>query len=282
MKLRVLKYSLLFFLPLLMCQAWKTAEPNAKTIMNNMLTAITSVKTLKYHLKNSERIKGELHHTESVVKLQTHPRKIYLFLNGPELLWIEGENNGHAFVNPGAFPYINLNLNPYGYLMRKDQHHTIHEMGYIYLSETLQAVMKKAGNDFDSWFSYDGEERVNNRTCYKITISYPGFSYKTYEVKKNENLITIARKLYVAEYMILENNPAIKDYYDVKEGDKILVPTGYAKTTVLFIDKLYYLPISIKIYDDKGLFESYDYYSLQVNPEITDEEFTKEFKEYNF
>jgi outer membrane lipoprotein-sorting protein len=280
MKIAGLKYVLFFFL--VFSLGWKSAEPTAREIMDKMLVTIPNVKALKYHLKNSERIKGEMHHTESVVKLQAHPRKIYLYLKGPELLWIEGENNGHAFVNPSSFPYINLNLNPYGYLMRKDQHHTIHEMGYTYLAEVLQAVVKKAGSDFNKWFVLNGEERINNRTCYKITINFPGFGYTTYEVKRGENLIKIARKLAVAEYMILENNPRLKDYYDVKEGDKIQVPTGYAKTTIIYVDKLYFLPISTKIYDDKGLFEEYDYFSLQVNPVIADEEFTKNYKEYNF
>ena len=34
----------------------------------------------------------------------------------------------------------------------------------------------------------------------------------------------------------------------------------------LYIDQLYYLPISIKILDDKGLFEQYTISFVQVNP----------------
>ena len=275
--------SLIFAIVVLCTAAINIPEtPSAKDIMNNMISAIANVKTLKYHLKNSERIKGKMMHTESVVKLQAHPRKIYLYLKGPELLWIEGQNNGNAFVNPGSFPYINLNLSPYGSLMRSGQHHTLHEMGYTYLAEIMQAVIKRAGNDFDEWFKYEGEEKINNRYCYKVIVTFPDFGYTNYTVKKSEDLITIGRKLKVAEYMILENNPKLKDYYDVKEGDVIKVPTGYAKTTILYIDKLYYLPISIKIYDDKGLFESYDYFHLQVNPFIADEEFTRYYKDYRF
>ena len=51
---------------------------------------------------------------------------------------------------------------------------------------------------------------------------------------------------------------------------------------ILYIDKATYLPRIIKVYDDKGLFESYEYHNLQLNPHIADEEFTKEYKGYKF
>jgi len=50
----------------------------------------------------------------------------------------------------------------------------------------------------------------------------------------------------------------------------------------MYIDKFYFLPISMKIEDDKGLFEEYNYMFLQVNPKIEDAEFTKDYKDYKF
>lgn len=220
--------------------------------------------------------------TESVVKLQVSPRKLYLYLKGPEVLWIEGQNNGNALVNPGTFPYVNMNLDPHGSLMRKDQHHTIHEMGFTYLRDVLGALVKKAGDKFDKYFSYTGEDKWNGRPCHKLLINYSEFAYTTYTVKKGENLVTIARKLNVGEYMILEQNKEVSDYDDVKEGDKLQVPNAYAKMVILYVDKQHHLPVSIKIFDDKGLYESYEYYTLLVNPTIADEEFTKTYKDYNF
>ena len=255
---------------------------NAKTIIDQLLKSIENVKTLKYNLKLSERTNGKIINTESSVKLQISPRKLYLYLKGPELLWVQGQNNGNALVNPGAFPYFNLNLNPYGSIMRKDQHHTIHEMGYEYFASILKNVIKKSGDKFDRYFVFTGEEKWNNRICYKVVISYPEFAYISYTVLRDENLITIARKLGVSEYMILENNSNIKDYHGVREGSQIKVPNAYAKLTIMLIDKQYMLPVSNKIFDDKGLFESYEYYNLQVNPKIADEEFTKNYSDYDF
>jgi outer membrane lipoprotein-sorting protein len=257
-------------------------EENAKKVIEKMMQSIDDLKTLRYNLQVAERINGKMLNTESFIKLQVSPRKIYMYLKGPEVLWIEGQNNGNALVNPGTFPYVNLNLSPYGSLMRKDQHHTINEIGFSYLRDVLGAMVSKAGDKFDKYFNYSGEDKVNNRPCHKILISYPEFTFVPYTVKKGENLVTIARKQKVSEYMILENNKHISDYYSVKEGQQVMIPNAYAKTVLLYIDKQHYLPVNIKIFDDKGLYESYEYKTLIVNPQIADEEVTKEYKDYRF
>lgn len=251
-------------------------------LINKIFNSIDNVKTLRYNLQCNERIKGRMQHTESQVKLQVSPRKLYLSVRGPEVLWIEGANNGDALVNPGAFPYMNLNLDPYGMLMRKDQHHTIHEMGFRYLADILKDGMKRAGDNLDKYFSILGEETYNGRVCYKLHIAFPDFTWVPYTVKRGENLTTIARRLRVSEYMVLEKNQKLSWYNDVKEGQVIQVPTAYAKLTLLLIDKELLLPVNNKVFDDKGLYETYEYYNLQVNTPIAPEEFTKDYKDYNF
>jgi hypothetical protein len=42
------------------------------------------------------------------------------------------------------------------------------------------------------------------------------------------------------------------------------------------------LPVSNKVFDDKGLFETYEYYDMQVNKPFDQKEFTKGFEGYNF
>ncbi len=255
---------------------------NSQELVKNILTSIANIKTLRYHLQCGERIKGKMHHTQSHVKLQVNPRKLYLALNGPELLWVKGENNGNAYVNPSSFPYINLNLDPYGLIMRKDQHHTIHEMGIHYMGDILKDGLLKAGNNIEKHFILQGEEIYNGRACYRLSIAFPDFLWESYTVKKLETITSIARRLHVSEYMVLEKNPSANWYNDIKEGENILVPNVYAKLTMLLVDKETFLPLSNKVFDDKGLFETYEYLNIQVNPTIAPEEFTKEYKEYHF
>lgn len=248
-----------------------------------MSKSVTEVKTLKYDLKLVERIERKYNYFGSSVKLNRKPRKLYLNAKGIEVLWVEGKHNGDALVNPNSFPYINLYLDPYGSLMRADQHHTINEAGFDYFVSIIDANVKKTGDKFDKYFIPDGEEIINGRSCYKVIINNKDFAAVNYTVLKGENLISIARKLFIGEYMILNlNKDKVDDYKDVKAGQVIQVPNAYAKYVLLYIDKQNFLPIGVRVYDEKGLYEQYDYFNVQVNPAFEDAEFTKDYKDYNF
>ncbi|MGZ3919230.1 MAG: LysM peptidoglycan-binding domain-containing protein [Bacteroidia bacterium] len=254
-----------------------------KEIMTKTIKSIKEVKGLKYHLKITERGKKGFNYYESAVKFNRNPRLIYLYIKGIEVLWLQGKNKGRALVKPNSFPYINLNLDPMGDLMRQDQHHTLNEMGYDYFGNIIEYSMYKLGDKFDDYFSLEGEERINNRPCYKIMINNKDFGYTDYTVQENESITSIARKFYVSEYMILEKNPKFKDYFDIlKKGQVIKIPTWYCKTVTIYVDQLYFLPISVKVVDDKGVFEEYNYHFLQVNPKFEEGEFTRDYKDYKF
>lgn len=255
----------------------------AREIIFKMIKSIDEVDRLKYSLKITERGKKGYNHYESSVKLNRKPRKIYLYIKGIELLWINGWNNNKAYVKPNSFPYINLSLDPLGYLMRQDQHHTINEMGFDYFGSVIEYIALKVGDKFNDYFKFEGEERYNNRPCYKLTINNHDFGYENYVVGDNESITSIARKLHISEYMILEVNPKLNDYFDIlKKGQVLKVPNAYAKDVTLYVDQLYFLPIGVKISDDKGLYEQYDYFFLQVNPKFDDAEFTRDYKDYKF
>jgi Protein of unknown function (DUF1571)/LysM domain len=251
--------------------------------MTKSLKAIKDVKSLKYHLKITERGRKGFNFYESAVKFNKNPRQIYLYIKGIEVLWVQGTNNGKALVKPNAYSFFNLNLDPMGDLMRQDQHHTLNEMGYDYLAHIIQNIVDKLGPKFDEVFTLEGEERMNNRPCYKIEINNKDFKYVDYTIGEGESITSIARKHNIAEYMILEKNPKFKDYFDIlKKGQVIKIPNWYCRSVTLYIDKLYFLPVSMKVSDDKGLFEEYNYHFLQVNPSFEADEFTKTHKGYGF
>lgn len=265
---------------LLFCQK---DDLTAKEILLKNLTAISEVKGLKYHLKVTERGKKGVNNYESSVKFIKKPKKVYLYIKGTEVLWLEGKNKGKAYVKPNSFPYISLNLDPMGNIMRQDQHHTINEMGYDYFASIIEHSVIKIGNRFDEFFKLLPEEKINNRLCYKLVIENKDFGYTNYTVGDNESITSIARKNYVSEYLILEKNLKFSDYFHIlKKGEVIKIPTWYCKTVEIYIDKFYFLPIDVKIWDEKGLFEEYSYYFLQVNPSFEPSEFTKDYKDYKF
>lgn len=276
-------YWCFFFGSVSFAQKVITSSPTSKEVIFKMIKSIQDLERLKYSLKIVERGKKGYNHYESSVKLNRKPRKIYLYIKGIELLWVAGWNNNKAYVKPNSFPYVNLSLDPLGFLMRQDQHHTLNEMGVDYFGSVIEYIALKHIDHFDKYFIFEGEERINNRPCYKIIIDNKEFGYENYTVGENESITSIARKLHISEYMILEVNPKLSDYFHIlKKGQVLKVPNAYAKHVTLYIDQLYFLPISIKILDDKGLFEQYDYHFLQVNPKIEDAEFTKNYKDYKF
>lgn len=279
---KLLQYCLALFL-LSSFSGLNSSNPSCREILEKMIKSVEEVKGLKYDLKLVERIDKKYNFFGSSVKLNRKPRKLYLNAKGIEVLWVEGKLDGDALVNPNSFPYINLHLDPKGSLMRQDQHHTIHEAGFDYFSSIIEANVKKAGDKFDQYFFQDGEELINGRQCYKIIINNKDFGTSIYTVQKGENLISIARKLFVGEFKILSlNKPKVSDYKDVKPGQVIKVPNAYAKYVLLYIDKQNFLPIGVRVFDDKGLYEQYDYSNLQLNPVFEETEFTKEYKEYDF
>ena len=163
-KTRVLLYISIFwcfiFGSVSFAQKTPASAPTPKEVIFKMIKSIQDLERLKYSLKIVERGKKGYNHYESSVKLNRKPRKIYLYIKGIELLWVAGWNNNKAYVKPNSFPYINLSLDPLGFLMRQDQHHTLNEMGVDYFGSVIEYIALKYGDKFDQYFKLEGEERI--------------------------------------------------------------------------------------------------------------------------
>lgn len=285
LNIQILKIGILLSIPIFI-SAYHQSQVSPQDILNNMSSSIENIKTLKYKLKKKERIEDEYKLGEQEVKYNRSPRKIYTKISlpnkGVEVLFREGENNNKAFVNPNAFPYITLSLDPFGSTMRNNNHHTVYEVGFDYINSIVSQISKKSGKDFHKYFLYKGDTLFNNKDCYKILIDYTPFKYENYTVKAGESVKDIGYKLFISDYMILEINEDIDDYDDVKAGQIIKIPNAYARKTLLCIEKKTNLPLLQAMYDEKGLFAQYEFYNVQVNPSITEAEFTKSYKDYNF
>lgn len=259
---------------------------SVKQIINNMFLSVSKIKTLKFKLKKKERIESELSLGEQEVKFNRLPKMAYTKIMAPnsgvEVLYVEGQNSNKALVNPNGFPYVTLTLDPYGNSMRKNNHHTLHEIGFDYVNSIISYIAKKSEAQFDKYFIYKGDTVFNNRPCYKILIDYIPYAYVNYTVKQGENITKIAYNQFISDYMVLQLNKKLDDYDDVEAGDVIKIPNAYARKTVLFIDKENYLPLVQMMYDENGLYASYEFYNVQVNPSIAGEEFSKNFKGYRF
>lgn len=268
----------------------KTSAPvsNSKTtcqeIILHMLDSLKHIQTQRYELKATERVNGRLLFAESHIKINTQPKKIYFksILKGAEVLWVQGTNKGDAIVYSPTFPLVNLNLDPYGALMRKDQHHTIFDLGLEHIGIVIANTIVKAPKDFDKHFSYAGTITHNQHECYQLLINYSDYKYIEYTTLKGETITDISRKHNTSDFKIRQKNNLGGYYTVLKAGKKLLIPTPYANKVILYIDKKTYLPQSVKVYDEEGLYEAYDFSKIITNKPFAADEFSLTHKGYNF
>jgi len=260
-------------------------EVDIHEMFGNMMTTIKGIETMSFRLDKTERIKGKMMLGAQTVKLNASPFKVYLKIHAPnkgaEVLYIEGQNKGNAKVSPNAFPYITLNLDPNGSILRKDQHHSVTELGFKYTGDIFNYVYEKYKSKITEFVTINGEVTYDGRQCLNVTLDNKDYKIESYTVKAGEDIISIARKLRLDEYMLLELNN-IKSYDDVKAGQTIKVQSSICKKLEIYIDKKTYLPLYQKMYDEKGLMAVYEYSNLKINPTFKAAEFTEDYEGYGF
>ncbi len=281
-----MKRTVLFlFSALVLVQPINAQDLDKHEIFRKMMSTIDGIKTLSFHLDKTERIKGKMAPGSQDVKLNVKPFQVYLKVQvpnkGAEVLYREGENKGNAKVNPNAFPFMTLNLDPDGDILRKDQHHSVKELGFGYTGDLLNHVYLKYKDKINDYVTINGEVTYDGRKCWNVTLTNKEYKIESYTVQAGEDILKIARKLRLDEYSLLELN-GIKDFDDVKAGQTIKVQNSLCKQIEMYIDQETYLPLYQKLFDEKGLMATYEYSKLKINPTFKPEEFTEDYSEYDF
>jgi len=255
-------------------------------IAKAMFAKTHSIKALSYTMKKTERIKGKSVLQISSAKLNREPLKVYLKQSFPkdgiEVLYVQGTNNNNALVNPNGFPWFSVNLDPFGSTMRENQHHTLFNSGYDHVISILEHLYTKYNDQVESMAKIDGSIVWDGHNCWVVSLNNPYFKYGSYTAQKGETLLTIASKFKLSEHMMLEKNPSIKSYTESLAGRTLLIPNDYSSKMVLYIDKVRMVPLVMKVYDNEGLYENYEYTNVVINPVFKPEEFNSDYKDYHF
>ena len=122
----------------------------------------------------------------------------------------------------------------------------------------------------------------DSRNCFVLTYDNHSFTYENYSAMQGENVTAIAQSNFVSDFMLLCVNKELKNYDAVKPGQVIKLPVTYGKKIVLCLDKNNYLPIVQMIYDEKGLYEKYEFSSFVLNPNFGGDEFNPKNGRYKF
>lgn len=241
-----------------------------------LLKAINGVQTLRYSVAAQERVNGRYLPMQSVVKMTPSPLRMYLKnQKGLEILYVTGQNGGDAWVYPGAFPYVTLSLDPQGSLMRRDQHHTVLQIGFGLIS----TLLRDSDPTFTRSFRYVGDTVATGRPCYQLRSVYPAFAYVPYQAKAGETTASVAAKLHCGEFRITERNKLDVNTM-LTAGQVLQVPNAYGSRTLVLVDQRTFLPAGVAVYDERGLYEKYDFTSVVANQPIAPAEFSKGYAGY--
>lgn len=283
MRIKYLLIVIGFFLCFSAFRTYTYTDTKAVKILQQMTDSIRSVKTVRTKISALERVEDKFLTANSSIKLNVNPRKLY-FKNPQkklEILYYSGKMNNKALVKPNVFPYVSMMLDPTGNLMRKNQHYSIHELGFDFVGRSVAFTISKDKDGLAN-FKYHGKVMKNNYHCYFVEYENKNFGYTDYKVGNKETVTSIAMKLVVNDYLIRYRNGLLNEYGYLKAGTIIKVPTLFCKKAILYIDEKMMLPVSVSLFDDIGIFESYDFSHIEINKPISDAEFDRSYHEYNF
>ncbi len=247
-----------------------------------MFDSIKNIKTLQTKIHAIERVENTFNTAHSEIKVNIHPRKLY-FINPAKKLEVlyNSEVSKKATVKPHVFPYLTVHLDPMGNLMRKSQHYTIHELGFEFISKTIALTLRNE-KEIPEHFTYHGKVQKNAYNCHLLEFEDNSFAYRKYTVGDKETATSIAYKLCVNEYLLRHKNDLLNEFAFLKKGKMLLVPTLYCKKAVIYLEEKHLYPVSISLFDDEGLFESYSFSAITINQPFPKDEFLVTNKSYGF
>ena len=258
-----------------------------REIIAKVIDSINAHNQLEFEMFRSERNeKNEFIDGKFYAKMNNNPLKIYVKnekpKKGAEILYVEGKNDNKVLLNTNSFPYVSISLNSQNSLLLSGGHHYIKEAGFGKIYKILNFDMEKFQDNFLKKISYEGIYNWNNKKCYKIRIEYEDYKPINYYAKKGETLYEICENKLINIAKIKELNPDLDISKKLTDNQEIIITNHYFKILVLYIDLENYFPIYQLVYDENGLYEKYIYTKLVINKLIKNEEFNRDYKDYNF
>lgn len=261
---------------------------DALSILEKTYRVVSDVNNLSYTVHLKERIDGELSEERTgEIKMTNKPLRVYYYMISPrfgaELLYNSENYGDNIYINPNGFPWFTINVSSDNKWMRKSRHHTILDAGYEYIKDILGRYLQRKPPDNDGLkITNLGHTKIKENDCIKLSIEKEVFFYKNYTLKEGESISEYSRKQGLCDFMILERNRKYSWYDCAKPGETILVPNFYAKKIDFYIDSDTYLPVSLAIYDDLGLFEEVTFSNIDIKTVFPSGTFSVDNPEYGF
>jgi hypothetical protein len=277
------KYPLLLIFPLLLFSfRHESDEVKPAQLLHQMYDSIKKVSTLRVTIQALERMENSYLTATAEIRLNIQPRKLYFVNRAKKLEILYNEQSSRkALVKPHVFPFISLWLDPSGNLMRRNQHYTIHELGFDFIAHSIAFTLNKDKNGIRS-IKYLGKSIRNGTLCHLLEYENNNYGFTDYVTAENETASLISARLCVNDYLLRLKNNLLNEFGYLKKGMILKVPTLFCRKALVFLGEKHMLPVSVSLYDDAGLFEAYDYTDMIVNKPFVATEFQRQNKEYGF
>jgi hypothetical protein len=255
-------------------------------LVRQMIATTNNFRSLQFTLETRERVNGRFVREVNVCKMNSNPYKFYAVQSVPvkklEVLYVAGNNGNKLKISPASFPWVTMNLHPESPLVLNNRHHSVLDAGFNYICQIIESLLQKYESKGAQIIDGFSKVKVFGTDCYAITLTNPFYKVSEIEVKGKETPLTLARKLNLNFYTILENNPGLKINDVINTGNRLAVPNDYGSRIELYIhqDKLY--PVDLKVYDSKGLYEEYIFTDVDINPVFDGHVFSPENPTYSF
>lgn len=255
-------------------------------LANKMISKVQSLRTIQFTFESQERILGKIYSEKTHFKISFLPLRTYLRQDYPEQglegLYITGENDNKTKINPNAFPWVTLNLDPEGELSMKNRHHPIFHAGYGYVAEVLDMLIKKYQSRTSNLILNKGSITYKGQEVIVLDCNNPFYKVQTLTLTKPESPFALGKRLHINYYSILEENPGLKAFTEIPAGKTIRIPSDYASKMLIYMHKTQLYPVYIKISDPRGVFEEYKFTDVILNPAFTAADFSADNPKYHF
>lgn len=261
--------------------------PEARTVLNKMFEACKTTTRFSSFLRQEERMGNVVRKSKQEIKVSTKPtlKAIVIIVesegfgeSGTEICYpSKFNNNNSCFTTFLACAAKGKVHNIYDEVMcnKEKQHHPITHIGFQYLMEAINTRIKN-----DSIKFFKGLSIKEQPGYYELTIDDNQYNenvmYKVIGIGDND-IVTLAKTKGVSQQKIYElNKEKNLDFCaPLKPGLLLKIPTSYARKSVLYVEKISYLPLTQIIYDSNPTvpYEKYVFEGFNSNPKFSDNVF---------
>lgn len=234
-------------------------EEKLDFILQGLANVLANTKEVQFKVSKAELFGNEMKRGESVIHYHFAEDKTYIRTIKPkadiEVNYSPNAEN-EAEVHADFFPYLTVNLDIYGFLMLRDQHHPVSNINFKYFINLVCHYISKA--KLQNQCHLNNGKDVSGNNVWKLSFSAVGNQEYTYQVKKEQTFIQLTTSKKLNPYLVLQLNPDVTEYGQVLEKNQSITLTEhYADKAEILISKTLQVPTEMKFWRKNELFEHY-------------------------